>query len=241
MLIFGRAVRIIDVFNVTPLNVCSCGTPVLVVTDSHPIHDEDTKLINFEGVTIELTNSDIGYIMDKENVALCTLENIMTLDKIISSNKELFDGHILTINGKEFMDRFAIASYLMKVNGDKIHPTKRNMLVMFQKSVIEAMVDSHLRARLHVTNDHRITINHNLRGILDLHKEDVDEMLIDLEYQMSKLFMTQSTQLSVCDRKMSNLERENNQLKTRVEVELKAKNRLITEVRECQGKLLDRS
>lgn len=213
----------------------------VVVTDSHPLHNEDTKTIEFQGISIKLIDSDVGYLLGKEETAICTLENVITLDKIIESNKELFDGQVVTIDGKEYLTKRAISTFLIKLNTSNSLSIKRNLLVEFQKSVIDAMLDTHLRARLTVTNDHRINITHNLRSLLDLDKEQVDAMLIDLEYQMSKLFMTQATQLTVCDRKLNALERENGQLKNRVEIELKAKERLITEVRTCQGKLLERN
>ena len=213
----------------------------IVAVDSHPIHDEDTKVIEFQGISITLIDSDVGYLLGKEETAICTLENVITLDKIIESNKELFDGQIVTIDDKEYLTKRAISTFLIKLNTNNSLPIKRNLLVEFQKSVIDAMMDTHLRARLTVTNDHRINITHNLRSLLNLDKEQVDEMLIDLEYQMSKILMSQSTQLTICDRKLNTLERENGQLKNRVDVELKAKERLITEVRTCQGKLLDRS
>jgi len=210
--------------------------------ETNPLEiDAETKLIVFEGVEIELIMTQLGYALSKESLAVCTLEQTNTIDKIISSNPELFRDHILLVDGEDYLDRSAVITYMLKVNLDRVHPIKRNMVALFQSQIVSIMCESSLKAKLVITEDHRIKIKHNLNCILELDSEQVEEMLIDLESQISNTIEPYKTQITKTSRQVDELRRNTQRLENRIENEKHAKDIAITEVRELKSKLFERS
>jgi hypothetical protein len=210
----------------------------------NPIEIDDgtgIKTLTFEGVEINLVLiNGVGYCIEASDLMMCILENITTFDKIVKSNSELFDGHIFEIGGKKFISRHGVMTMLLKVNLDKTLPLKRALLAQFQSTIVSVMCDSQLKAKLYISNDNRVRIQHNLNCLLELDSEQVEEMLIDLEYQVSQQFEGLQTKTIQQDRQIHKLESDRKRLNTQIETEKSAKQRLITESNELRSKLLER-
>lgn len=214
-------------------------------TEIHPIEIDDengTKTVIFQGVEIELFLIDnVGYCIEATDLMMCMLENFSTFDKIVKSNPELFEGHIFEVGGKRYVSRNGVVTMLLKINLDKTLPLKRVLLAEFQSSVVSIMCDSQLKARLYITQDNRAKITHNLNSLLDLDVEQVEEMIVDLEYQVSKQIEGLQTKALQRERQIHKLENDNKRLETRVETETRAKQLLISESNELRSKLLERN
>jgi len=206
-------------------------------------NDNDTKTIDFEGVEITLITTDelAGYCISKSDLVMATLENKDTFNKIIASNAELFKGHIALINGRDYVDKFGTLSFLVKLNLDRVHPIKRDVLALFQQNIITIMCDSKLKAKLVISENHRISIRNNLNCLLEIDMEQVELMLSDLETQFSLTLdncYTKSIQSSV---KANKLEKEVSQLRNKLELEKNSKLLMASQINELNSKLLERN
>jgi len=213
------------------------------LTETHPIEigDEETKTIIFQGVEIILKLVDnAGYCMELSDMAMCILDSPITLSKIISSNKELFDGHLFTIDEKTYVDRVGAMTILLKINVDKILLIKKNLMVEFQSTVINILCASQLKAKLHIGDNQRITLRSNLNCILQLDNAQVEEMLLDLEGQISKTLDGCLTTNVKCRHDVDRLSKDNTRLQNRIESEHKSKEILVTENRQLREQLLSR-
>lgn len=209
---------------------------------SQGIIDSDSKILEFEGTEILLRlSTTLGYVISKEDLAICTLATPSLINKIVNSNKEIFDGHIVVIDGLEYFDRQATFSYLLKVNIDKSLQIKKDILVKFQTTIVSIMCESQIRARLVISDSNRVSISHNLNCLLELDKEQVEEMLVDLEYQFSKSLNGYIATDVKQSHQITKLEKEKQQLQSRIDSERRAKELLISANTELREKILERN
>lgn len=216
----------------------------LSMTEFNPIEIEEdgVKVINFEGVEIVLKMiQNVGYCISLEDTAVCVMENPSILGKIISSNKEIFDGHIFEVDGKMYLDKLGTLSLLLKINVDRVLQIKKSTIIEFNKTIVSIMCDSQLKANIHITENNKVKIKSNLACLLELDKEQLENVFIDLEYQMSKTLENVSGLIIQKDIQINKLEKENKHLETRLSGEKLAKERLITESNELRSKLLERN
>jgi len=107
-----------------------------------PTQSQETIEVQFQGVSIILQRTEIGYCMSKSDLEMSTLSQSDTFDKIIKSNKPLFEGTIININGIDFVNQRGCFHFLAKLNTDKILPIKQQVLVDFQQMIITKMIQS---------------------------------------------------------------------------------------------------
>lgn len=199
------------------------------------------KTIIFQGVEIKLLMiPNVGYVIKADDISVCTLENLSTLNKIVEANKELFEPNMYVVDNCTYFTRQGVLHYLLKLNLNRCIEAKRQVLADFQNSIVNVMCDSQLKGRLYVTPNNKIKITHNLNCLLEIDKEAVEEMIYDLEKQFNGVMGGIETKLTQQQIEVNKAQKNVKQITSRYESELQSKNRLITENTELKSKLMSK-
>lgn len=203
--------------------------------------NEKHTYFDFEGVHMVVYQTEIGNCLIDTDVAKVTIFDIKTMNGIIESNREVFVPNMTVVDGKRLMNKHAIIMYLMMLNIDNCIESHRRVLADFKNNVVANICDATLYGKIVLTESNHIKLLSNIKSLTEVSKEDLITVFTDMEDQLkdiSNKFVNQKIQMSSRIGKLEKkVERTENMLKT----EKKAKNLLITENRELQSKLLDRT
>lgn len=200
----------------------------------------DTIEVQFQGVSIILKRTEIGYCMSKSDLEMATLSQPETFDKIIKSNKPLFESTIINVDGVDYVNQRGCFHFLTKLNVDKILPIKQQVLVDFQQMIITKMIQS-AQGKVYWSEKEGVTIKHNLSELTELKIEDVEKVLADVQHEINSIIVDSKQKLNTCQQSVSKIEKQNRLLSGQLESEKHKVMGYITENTTLKTQLMSRN
>lgn len=189
--------------------------------------------IQFEEATVVLRKTQIGICIDKDTLAMCTLESPALVDSIIKANKPIFENNMIFLEDKWWMNRFSTLQFLMKVNIQSCLEIKRKTLVNFQTQVIQNMCATIGNANV-ITEGSKVAVRSNIQDLCELSKDEVIEMFNQVEIEFNKIFGT------IVNEKIQ-VEKKLNRTTTLLESEKHKKEMYMSEVVALKSNLMERT
>lgn len=141
----------------------------------------------FNNINIQVFDSKIGKVVPLQYIYKALEMNRQTLYNYIYNNMELLKGQTVKIRfGKLNINQIcltkdAILAILMKINYNSFDNHKKELILNFQKWIVEKMGKLISTGNISISQDEQKQIKSNIGKIINLKENDIDKLFEDVE------------------------------------------------------------